>query len=250
MAANGISTLATKQLKQVAKLDLAEIDRRNDGNPRYVYDITELPTQYSGNNISNNTENPPLIYGRPWSTGAAVSRWPVIDDTPDETFQVTGGLTVTKFSDTQTWCRADVIIPATGKYAFKVTFAGSADQPDRAVGVIGPAASLTAVAPTPGSYYLGTGDIGIDSTPTDTVVEYRQDVIEVLIDKDADTIQFKKNGVLVSGATDFWSLNATATRPAASLFDTGESVTFDFGQNGYVPPSGYNQLNDLTATFV
>jgi len=48
MAANGISTLATKELRQVAKLDLAALKRGES------YDITQLPTQYSGNIIVDN----------------------------------------------------------------------------------------------------------------------------------------------------------------------------------------------------
>ena len=54
MAANGISELATKELKQKAKLDLAATDRAADGNPRFVYDITQLPTQYDDNGIIDN----------------------------------------------------------------------------------------------------------------------------------------------------------------------------------------------------
>ena len=68
MAANGISTLATKELKQKAKLDLAAIDRAADGNPRATYDITQLPTQYSDNNIVDNPNTGGLIEGRPWTT--------------------------------------------------------------------------------------------------------------------------------------------------------------------------------------
>lgn len=67
MAANGISTLATKELKQIAKLDLAATDRTADGNPRDTYDITELPTQYSGNTIVDNPNVGGLIHGRPWN---------------------------------------------------------------------------------------------------------------------------------------------------------------------------------------
>jgi hypothetical protein len=68
MAANGISTLATKQLKQVAKLDLAASDRAAVGNPRATYNITQLPTQYSGNDIVDNPNVGGLIQGRPWTT--------------------------------------------------------------------------------------------------------------------------------------------------------------------------------------
>jgi len=54
MAANGISTLETKQLRQVAKLDLAASNRAADGNPRATYDITQLPTRYIGNTVVDN----------------------------------------------------------------------------------------------------------------------------------------------------------------------------------------------------
>jgi hypothetical protein len=68
MAANGISTLSTKEAKQKAKLDLAAIDRLADGNPRATYDITQLPTQYSDNDIVDNPNAGGLIAGRPWTT--------------------------------------------------------------------------------------------------------------------------------------------------------------------------------------
>jgi hypothetical protein len=67
MAQNGISELATKQLRQKAKLDLAAIDRAADGNPRATYDITKLPTQYNGNNVVDNPNVGGLVDGRPWS---------------------------------------------------------------------------------------------------------------------------------------------------------------------------------------
>jgi hypothetical protein len=67
MAANGISTLATKELKQKAKLDAAAIKRAANGNPRSTYDITKLPTQYSGNSVVDNPNASGLVAGRPWS---------------------------------------------------------------------------------------------------------------------------------------------------------------------------------------
>lgn len=66
MAANGISTLSSKQAKQVAKLTLAASDRLASSNPRSTYDITQLPTQYSGNVIVDNPNGGGLITGRPW----------------------------------------------------------------------------------------------------------------------------------------------------------------------------------------
>jgi hypothetical protein len=66
MALNGISTLASKELRQVAKLNLAEIDRATDGNPCNAYDISLLPTVYSGNSVVDNTNLGGLVQGRPW----------------------------------------------------------------------------------------------------------------------------------------------------------------------------------------
>jgi hypothetical protein len=66
MAANGISTLATKELRQKAKLDLAAAKRAADGNARATYDITTLPTQYNDNSIIDNPNAGGLVAGRPW----------------------------------------------------------------------------------------------------------------------------------------------------------------------------------------
>lgn len=68
MSANGISTLATKEARQRAKLDLAATDRAAAGNPRDTYDITELPTRYSGNDVVDNPNSEGLLLGRPWAT--------------------------------------------------------------------------------------------------------------------------------------------------------------------------------------
>ena len=66
MAANGISTLATKELRQKAKLDLAATKRAAKGNARPVYDITQLPTQYDDNTVVDNANVGGLVAGRPW----------------------------------------------------------------------------------------------------------------------------------------------------------------------------------------
>lgn len=70
MAANGISTLATKELRQVAKLELAAAKRAAEGNARPYYDITQLPTQYNDNDIVDNPNTGGLVVGRPWVSTA------------------------------------------------------------------------------------------------------------------------------------------------------------------------------------
>lgn len=67
MAANGISTLATKAARQVAKLNLAQTKRQTVGNGlRYnnVYDITTLSHAYGY--LESATVNP-LVAHRPWT---------------------------------------------------------------------------------------------------------------------------------------------------------------------------------------
>ena len=66
MSLNGISTLATKELRQKTKLDLAATDRATDSNLRATYDLTTLPTQYNDNAIIDNPNAGGLVQGRPW----------------------------------------------------------------------------------------------------------------------------------------------------------------------------------------
>ena len=66
MSANGIAHLATKELRQKAKLDQAQLDRIAAGKTRPYYDITQLPTQYDDNSIIDNPNVGGLVVGRPW----------------------------------------------------------------------------------------------------------------------------------------------------------------------------------------
>lgn len=84
MSANGIAWLSTKEAKQKAKLDIAQAKRQGktvavdgtisgaiDSSKNYfrtnnTYDITELPTQYNGNNITDNPNIGGLVPARPW----------------------------------------------------------------------------------------------------------------------------------------------------------------------------------------
>lgn len=86
MSANGISTLSSKEAKQLAKLNIAEAKRQgytvladgtwsgnaNTSQPYYrtlnILDISELPTKYSGNVIYDNINSGGLVQGRPWSS--------------------------------------------------------------------------------------------------------------------------------------------------------------------------------------
>jgi hypothetical protein len=67
-SANRISDLATRELRQRAKLDLAALDRAESSNPRATYDLTLLPTQFDSNAVVNNPNAGGLVTGRPWTT--------------------------------------------------------------------------------------------------------------------------------------------------------------------------------------
>ena len=91
MAANGISTLSTKQLKLEAKLAMATAKRQGktvaiDGTisgsvdptaPYYrinnQYDIAQLPTQYDGDDVVDNINTGGLLQGRPWNPDTIIT---------------------------------------------------------------------------------------------------------------------------------------------------------------------------------
>ena len=84
MSKNGIAQLPTKEARQLAKLAIAKAKREGkvvaaDGTvsgstdttkpyyrDRNDYDITQLPTQYDGNDVLDNPNVGGLVVGRPW----------------------------------------------------------------------------------------------------------------------------------------------------------------------------------------
>lgn len=62
MSENGIAWLATKEDRQIAKLNLAA-EKRGE-----VYNIDLLPTKYSGNDVIDNLNVGGLQPHRPWTT--------------------------------------------------------------------------------------------------------------------------------------------------------------------------------------
>ena len=79
MAQNGISTLSTKEARQVAKLDLAAENRATAGNTRQFYLLSELPTNYAGNDIVENDHPDGLVLGRPW-TGVSTAQADILTE--------------------------------------------------------------------------------------------------------------------------------------------------------------------------
>ena len=63
----------TKEYRQIQKLEIAKAARTADGNARSTYTITDLPTKYTGNAVTDNANSGGLIVGRPWTTGAVTA---------------------------------------------------------------------------------------------------------------------------------------------------------------------------------
>jgi hypothetical protein len=72
MSLNGISTLSTKEARQLAKLALAATNRAADGYTRATLDATQLPTLFSGNTVVDNANAGGLVVGRPWTAVATL----------------------------------------------------------------------------------------------------------------------------------------------------------------------------------
>ena len=87
---NKIGSLASKEIRQKAKLALAALDRAASSKPRATYDLTALPTQFADNSIVNNPNVGGLVTGRPWiETEAAFTFY--------EAFGTTTALTTTQY---------------------------------------------------------------------------------------------------------------------------------------------------------
>jgi hypothetical protein len=63
---NKIAHLTTREQRQKAKLDLAQIDRAESSNARATVDLTTLPTLFDDDDIVDNANIGGLVAGRPW----------------------------------------------------------------------------------------------------------------------------------------------------------------------------------------
>lgn len=59
--------VGTKEDRQIQKLEIAAKARTVDSNTRDTYTLTDLPTKYTGNTVTDNPNVGGLVAGRPWS---------------------------------------------------------------------------------------------------------------------------------------------------------------------------------------
>jgi hypothetical protein len=58
---------ATREDRQVQKLEIAAAKREFLAKADYTYDLTQLPTKYSGDTVVDNPNSGGLLEGRPWA---------------------------------------------------------------------------------------------------------------------------------------------------------------------------------------
>ena len=148
-----------------------------------------------------------------------------------------GNLTATFAGSGHYHFPANILIPATGKWALKATDINSAGRPSyQMIGVIedSPASLTDAHDNTTSVYWTDQGVVYRAGSSLGVVAAtYTQnDVLEILYDRDAATLKLYKGGVLSYTVT---SVPTTANVFSAVANEAGTPVwTVDFGQNGYV----------------
>lgn len=154
---------------------------------------------------------------------------------------VSNGALVATFPGSGSWAVATTVtIPATGKWAFKATYVSGTAGPS--IGLCNESTISTIYPETLASsiwYYGVSGAKYLNGTASGSYGLWAVgQSVEVLIDRTADTIEFRLNGTTLFTQT---GIPAGATMPAVSN-GFGDVVSIDFGQMGYVPPAGFQTL--------
>lgn len=224
MALNGISTLLTKELRQKAKLELAAADRAASGNPRATYDLTLLPTQYSGNVIVDNANEGGLVVGRPWVET-------VVLEFTNPTLTLGSAVTTAEISPFAGGGNSYSFVSSTSSYI---------------------------QAPASEDWAMGTGDFTVEWFSNQTTLSQFQRVFTV---GDYPTIDF---GVSIeSGTFYFWSggdadtdynsASATTTNTWYHFAVVRSGTTLRVYRNGTLLGSAVtntDNINDITTPFV
>ena len=160
-----------------------------------------------------------------------------------------GNLTATFAGSNHYHFPANMLIPATGKWALKATDVNGAGRPShQMIGVVedNPASLTDGHDNATSVYWTDTGTVyrAGSSLGTQAASYTQNNVLQLLYDRDAATLKLYKDGVL--------SYTVTSVPTAANVFSAvanegGTAVwTLDFGQNGYVATDA-DYLNLSTA---
>lgn len=156
-----------------------------------------------------------------------------------------------KFVGPSAWrlAKGTIQIPSTGKWAYGAKIYGTPYTPRIpsgeycAIGFI-----LSSSQSNPATFWYGTdrvvfGDNGYSANCSSTLIDAgvaisSGDVIECLIDRDANTYAFKRAGTTLASGT-IGLAAGVELHPLCLVYDTSYGMMqFDFGQNGYTPSDG------------
>jgi len=113
---NKIARLADRETRQKAKLALAELDRAASGYDRDTSDLSQLPSYYVGDTVTDNPNAGGLIEGRPWvELDAGLYQYVYSGYFADDVSWFAGQ---TPASSTDTSTINDAAIPTTTSYQF------------------------------------------------------------------------------------------------------------------------------------
>ena len=72
---NNNPSVYNKEQRQLQKLEISEVKRAANGNTRAIYDITQLPNPYNGNDVDpdDNPNTGGLLQGRPWNPDTIIT---------------------------------------------------------------------------------------------------------------------------------------------------------------------------------
>jgi hypothetical protein len=200
--------------------------------------------------LSGNANNwQPVNYLTDVQNDTASSNFATLNPLAERSGTLSDGNLSTSFGAAYGYSTGTIQVPSTGKWIFEVTFNTTPTTNNyNSCGVITPSFNrsgafsssgygINDASSTFGQSFVENGSRqGSITLPAGTV-------IQCLIDRDAGTLTFTKDGVLQTGT------GSTVDIPSGELFTSvgeyGISATANFGQLGftYTPPSGYLALS-------
>lgn len=256
MGANGISDLPTKEEKQVAKLDIAQSKREgrvvaDDGSvsgsvdpsknyyrARNQYNISQLPTRYTANNLTDNANVGGLIEGRPWvESGVAVPTYSLTRSASS----INEGQSVTITLNTTNVANGTVI-------PYTITGVSSSDINGASLTgnfVVGTTDDITLTSTedstTEGNEILmvtldGIGEsvsVTIVDTSITPVLTYEFTTYPTLILEGSDAVFDVSTTNVADGTTLYWTIAADGSTVAGDFVNTSGSFTVTSGVGSF-----------------
>jgi hypothetical protein len=229
-------------------------------------DITQLGKDYSGNNNNwtpsgfsvtpgvgyDSLTDVPTPNGTDTGFGGEVrGNYATLNPLANNAGTLANGNLYFSTSATYQYGSGTIAIPSSGKWIFEVTFNTTPTSNNyNSCGVVTGSFNRTGPFTSTGAY--GVEDVSIygqrfvqNGIAQGSITLPSGTVIQCLIDRDAGTLTFTKNGTLQTGNGSTVTLPASSVELFAVVGQYNNSVTANFGQRpfAYTPPTGFKTLN-------